>query len=77
MKKIYLLFFTCLFGQYLIAQQADSTFNFSLTQAIDYSMKNQKDVVNAQLDEEISHQKVVETIGSGLPQVTASFDLKD
>ncbi len=77
MKKLYLFFLNTIFWLPLVAQQADSTFNFSLAQAVDYAMKNQKDVVNAQLDEEISHQKVIETVGMGLPQVSASFDLKD
>ena len=77
MKKLYLFLLNIIFWLPIVAQQADSTFNFSLTQAVDYAMKNQKDVVNAQLDEEISHQKVIETVGMGLPQVSASFDLKD
>ena len=49
---------------------------FSLQQAIDYAMQNQKDVKNALLDEQIAKQKVKEVRGSGLPQINASYDFK-
>ncbi len=77
MKKIYLTLNTLLIFLNISAQQPDSTYNFSIKQAIDYALQNQKEVVNAQLDAEIAQSKVNETVGMGLPQISASFDLKD
>lgn len=77
MKKITLILCASFLGINLFAQQTDSTYNFSIQQAVAYALQNQKDVVNAQLDAEISHLKVKETIGIGLPQLSASFDIKD
>ena len=55
----------------------DTTMQLSIKEAVDYALKNQKDVVNAELDAEIAKDKVKETIGIGLPQLNASFDVKD
>lgn len=78
MKKLsgtfFLLFLYCA-GVY--AQKADTTMRLSIKQAVDFALKNQKDVVNAEIDAEIARAKVNETIGIGLPQLNASFDLKD
>lgn len=51
--------------------------SFSLQQAIDYAMQNQKDIKNALIDEQIAKQKVNEITGLGLPQISSSFDVKD
>ncbi len=50
---------------------------FTLQQAIDYALNNQKDVKNAVIDEQIAKQKVNETMGLGLPQINSSFDVQD
>ena len=50
---------------------------FSLQQAIDYALQNQKDVKNAALEEAIAKQKVNEITGLGLPQINSSFDVQD
>lgn len=50
---------------------------FSLAQAIDFAMKNQAQVQNASLDEQIASQKVKETVGIGLPQINASASAQD
>lgn len=54
-----------------------ASFSFSLQQAIDYAMQNHKDVKNAIIDERIAQKKVNEIMGMGLPQVNASFDLRE
>ena len=74
LKAIVFLLMCCINA---IAQSTDTSFSFSIKQAVDFALQNQKDVVNAQLDAEISRYKVRETIGMGLPQVNVSFDLKD
>ncbi len=47
---------------------------FSLQQAIDYAMQNQRDVKNALLDEQIAKQQVKEIASAGLPQINSSLD---
>ncbi len=59
------------------AQQSDSVYSFSIKQAVEYALNNQKDVANAQIETEISKYKVKETVGMGLPQITGSIDVKD
>jgi len=73
MKKITLFFFALL----TLAVQAQTEYNYSLKQAIDYALTNQQDVVNAQLETNISHYKVKEVVGMGLPQISTSVDFKD
>jgi outer membrane protein len=60
-----------------LAQTSDSSFTFTIQQAIDYAYQHQKNVVNAQIDEKIAIAKVKETTGAGLPHISASFDAKD
>ena len=68
-----------LLSNFCFAHTARDTVNysFSLGQAIDFAMKNQKQVQNAQYDEQIAQQKVKETIGIGLPQIGASASATD
>jgi outer membrane protein len=48
---------------------------FSLQQAIDYALLNQKDVKNAIIEEQIAKQKVKEVAAVGLPQINSGLDL--
>jgi len=57
--------------------QTKASFSFSVKQAIEYAMQNQNDIKNAVLDEKLAQRKVKEITGAGLPQINASFDLKD
>ncbi len=59
------------------SQGTDNVMQFSIKEAIDFSFQHQKDVLNSQLDVEIANSQVKETIGIGLPQISASFDVKD
>jgi outer membrane protein len=78
MKKIFFLLIPALLYNVTgKAQNKNESNNFSLQQAIDYAYLHQKDVLNAQIDEQISIAKVRETIGIGLPQISGSFDMKD
>ncbi len=52
-------------------------YSFSLQQAIDFAMKTQLQLQNASYDEKIASEKVKETVGIGLPQISGSFDVKD
>src|SRR5687768_13777245 len=76
MKKI-LLLVSVAFSVPALAQSADTaSYSFSMKQAVEYALQNQKDVKNAMLEEQIAKQKVNEVMGAGLPQINASFDLR-
>lgn len=66
-----------LFSVVAYGQSSDSTFHFSIKQAVDYSFEHQVDMMNAKLDVDISTSQVREITGMGLPQINASFDVKD
>ncbi len=59
------------------AQGNDSTLTFSIKQAVDFAFEHQIDVLNAQLDADIAKTQAKEIVGMGLPQLSASFDVKD
>jgi len=59
----------------LMAGQARSQQSFTLEQCIDYALKNSIDVQNTVLDEQIASAKVKETIGIGLPQISAEASI--
>lgn len=78
MKKLILIIAAAIFSLTAFAQTKDSSnYSFSLQQAINYALDNQKDVKNAIIDEQLAQKKVNEIMGMGLPQVNASFDLKE
>jgi outer membrane protein len=79
MKTILTSFLSIIICLGLHAQDKDmdSVYTFNLYEAIDFALNNQKDVLNSKLDVDISQKKVDETVGIGLPQITASFDIRD
>lgn len=60
----------------LKAQQAEM-YQFSLQQAIEFALKHQAAVLNADIDVQIAKNKVNETTGIGLPQVSTNFSFQD
>ncbi|MCW3086304.1 MAG: outer rane efflux protein [Bacteroidetes bacterium] len=78
MKKIVIVIGLGMAALQTFAQAKDSAaYSFSLQQSIDFAMQNQSSVKNAVIDEQLSHQKVNELLGAGLPQINSSFDFKD
>ncbi len=77
MRNLKLVIFLMLLNFNTIAQSVDTSFSFSIKQAVNFALQYQKDVVNAELEVKISKYKVRETIGMGLPQLNLSFDIKD
>lgn len=73
MKRIYILTLavSLLAGGRAMAQQTSVT-AMTLDQCIDYALRNSVNAQNAVLDQEIAKERVKETTGLGLPQVTAS-----
>lgn len=59
------------------AQNAPDLNNLSLAKAIDIGLQNAYSQRNAQTDVEIANQKVKETTGLGLPQLSASAGLNN
>lgn len=68
------IFFTALNA---IASSGDTTYRFSASQAIEYALEHQKNVLNAEADEGIARAQVREITGIGLPQINGSVDIKD
>lgn len=59
------------------AQQSQNSNQFTLQQAIDYAYKNSPSHQNSELDLRMAVYRKKEIAGSGLPQITGSFDFKD
>jgi len=51
--------------------------SFSLQQAVDYALKNSPNIKNAELDLQNAEYRKREISGIGMPQVKASFDVKN
>lgn len=62
-----------LFGT-VAAQQGENS--FTLDQCIRYAIENSVSLQNSRIDEEIADSRVKETIGLGLPQVSASVGIQ-
>lgn len=59
----------------LLATQVSAQQSFTLDQCIDYALTNSVNAQNALLDEQIAAAKVKETIGLGLPQISADASI--
>lgn len=77
--KIYLIILLLFAaGGMVQAQVTDSlNYKFSLKEAIDYALNHQSAVLNAKIDEEIAKNEVKRTVGTGLPQVSTTFNFQD
>lgn len=72
-NKITFLFF--LFTVSLFSQ--DNVQSFSLQEAIDFALANNRSVLNAERDVEAAKQQKWETIASGLPQLSGNIDYQN
>ena len=78
MKKIFLIIGVGIIAVNSFGQTKDSnSYSFSIQQAIDFALKNQHEIKNALVDEDIAKQKVNEIKGMGLPQINSSFNIQD
>lgn len=77
MKKIFNSLLLLFISGALGAQSPDSSIRMSAKQAVAYALEHHKDVLNSRIDADISKAQVKEVIGIGLPQLNASFDVKD
>jgi outer membrane protein len=73
-KNIVISIFTLIFKVAVAQQQTNA---FTLQQAIDYSIKNSPNYLNAELDQKNAVYRKNEITGLGLPQIEGSIDIKD
>jgi outer membrane protein len=73
MKQFYKL--TGLIFGLLLAVQANAQKTFTLDQCIEYALSNSVTAQNVLLDQKIAEAKVKETIGLGLPQISAEASI--
>jgi outer membrane protein TolC len=74
-RKLLSMLLLVLFALQLRAQEGPM--RFSLTEAVDYAVRNNPDNVNAAVDAEIASQRKKEYLGIGMPQISGSLDVKD
>lgn len=73
-KNYFTFFLTLICSSFVFAQE---TMSFSLTEAIDYALENNRIVKNAQRDIEAAKEQKWETTATGLPQIDASVDYQN
>ncbi|MEM9678845.1 MAG: TolC family protein [Bacteroidota bacterium] len=75
MNKILAIFiFSAFFG---ISHSQDAAISFSLQEAIDFALENNRAVKNAARDIEAAEKQKWETIATGLPQIDASINYQN
>ena len=74
MKKTIIIIF--IFNFYIIEAQ-ESNYSFSLNEAIDFALENNRIAKNASRDIESAEKLKWETTAIGLPQISASFDYQN
>ena len=79
MRRILLIVFIYMNSFGIRAQENPNgrTFQFNLQECLQYAYENQDSIKNARLDIESAKYKVKETIGIGLPQISASAQFQD
>lgn len=75
MKQITILILTFLGSQLMRPQEAQ--IQFSLQEAIDFALENNRSAINAERDIEAAEAQKWETTASGLPQVSAAVDYQN
>ena len=73
--KINSLLFALIIPMGMLAQNKNEASKYSLQDCIDYALKNNVDILNANLDRSIAKAKVGETTANGLPQINLDVDL--
>jgi len=76
MNKYIILFFGLLLSIPNLAQEQNS-YSFSLEEAIDFALKNNRKAQNAARDIEAAKKQKWETTATGLPQISAAIDYQN
>jgi outer membrane protein len=75
MKRIYSIVVVIMLPWLAFAQQPQGE-SFTLEQCIQYALENSINIKNVTIDEKIAEARVKETVGLGLPQVSASAGIQ-
>ena len=75
MKKKLILFFSLLCSIVMISQESSQS--FSLQEAIDFALENNRSAKNAALDIKAAEKQKWETTATGLPQLSANIDYQN
>jgi outer membrane protein TolC len=75
MPKLLTTLLICMFAFNMQAQQ--ETYDFSLQEAIDFAISNNRQVKNAQRDIAIAEKQKWETIATGLPRIDANINYQN
>lgn len=75
MTKKLILFFSLIFATNIYSQESPT--NFSLQEAIDYALENNRTAKNATRDILAAEQQKKETTATGLPQISATVDYQN
>ncbi|WP_299222971.1 TolC family protein [uncultured Psychroserpens sp.] len=75
MRKSLILILSLIITSYGVAQE--NTMQFSLQEAIDYALQNNRQVKNAQRNIEAAEEQKWETIATGLPQIDANVNYQN
>lgn len=77
MKRLYLtLLMAVLISPGMAFSQATDTSRFTLEKCIQYALENSVSTKNARIDAQIAEARVKETVGIGLPQISADVALQ-
>ncbi|MCB0439104.1 MAG: TolC family protein, partial [Mangrovimonas sp.] len=71
MKQKIIILLIFLLGQELVLSQETQNYRFSLQEAIDFALENNRTAKNAALDIEAAKKQKWETTATGLPQISA------
>jgi outer membrane protein len=76
-KRICFLVVFVLLQTLSFVAEAQQAAQYSLAQAVEYALKNNYSLINAQADVEIARKKILETTTIGLPQVNGEINLQN
>lgn len=74
MKRILVIVY--ILGSVLLVEAQQDTLSFGLNDCMAYAVENATSMRNAQLDEQSADSRVKETVGLGLPQISANATLQ-
>ncbi|MEZ4977387.1 MAG: TolC family protein [Flavobacteriaceae bacterium] len=77
MKQKIIILLIFLLGQELVLSQETQNYRFSLQEAIDFALENNRTAKNAALDIEAAKKQKWETTATGLPQISAAVDYQN
>ena len=76
--RILIILFILISHELVFAQEAENqSYQFSLQEAIDFALENNRAAKNASLDIEAAKKQKWETTATGLPQISGAIDYQN